>query len=357
MSGQGAFSFVAMCIRPRDWLDAPGARGTTSTGRGSPSAARRPWRRTRRRRAASAPSAPRRCPGDLAADDPVDRAGLDRVLLTIVTTCVAELGEPSRWTPSARRIHWVSEARVQVASPWPPSESNSHEWSWPTCGSHPRIIRLLTDLLVADLDAGVSARGRPCCRPSGWWSGSSASRLWSTHSPTIHSSSLSRSAGGTSSCGAGRSRISAIRQASSFFAARATNRCGMDGSFAAVNFASALDLRHIGREEADRFDGRFQRVARRLGETGGERRGSRPCPALPPSVHEGGVLGEELGQARGVPAVIRLDVARQPLADAGVPRVGRRRCRPTRRRRRGTLNTAGVREQGEGRSRMPSTVS
>src|SRR5438874_138273 len=52
---------------------------------------------------------------------------LTESLLRIVWTWVAEDGRPSWSTPDALTIHWWSVVRVQRPSPWPPSESKTHD--------------------------------------------------------------------------------------------------------------------------------------------------------------------------------------------------------------------------------------
>ncbi len=69
--------------------------------------------------------------GDLPADDPVDRAGLDR----IVVEDNVDLGGRGRPAvaedASALTTHSFSPVRVQSPSPCPPSESKSHDLIWP----------------------------------------------------------------------------------------------------------------------------------------------------------------------------------------------------------------------------------
>ena len=104
---------------------------------------------------------------------------------------VADEAVPSAWTPVCLIVQ-RSPSRLQRPSPNPPAESNSHERIWRASGSQP--MRWEMDITGLPSRFTVTSRSRkfpPSAQRQE--SRTEASGRSSTHSPTIHSRSLSRS--------------------------------------------------------------------------------------------------------------------------------------------------------------------
>ena len=143
-----------------------------------------------------------------------------------------------------------------------------------------------------------------------------ASGLSSTQSPTIHSSSLNRSYGGMSSAGAGRSRISAIRQTSPDRTMSAANPLMIEGSLGAVSFEVPSTCTTSGvrnRVVSAVVSSSRPTVRQTLRKLPDDRLLAAHHDSV--QVDQRRIVGEEISNSRDVPLIQHLRITRQSLSD------------------------------------------